>query len=158
MHDAHDFWMLALEALRKSEGRCILTSAAVTAEFDIFVIVVVASRHSTYFFPLFAQSSRPCDCDECTHFVERLCEPAGRVLAVVCLRGVEVSVAGGSRLVDSVFGGKLRTTTTCSCCGHTSSAVDQVIDLSLPLHRPAPEITRVSLHPHHDGAEWMIRL
>eukprot|EP00803_Ostreobium_quekettii_P001111 evm.model.scf_1362.2 EVM.evm.TU.scf_1362.2 scf_1362:27344-39694(+) len=70
MHDAHDFWMLALEALRKSEG--------------------------------------------------------------------------GSRLVDSVFGGKLRTTTTCSTCGNTSSTVDQVIDLSLPLHRQVFDMPRVS--------------
>ncbi|GMH35078.1 hypothetical protein BSKO_02946 [Bryopsis sp. KO-2023] len=61
MHDAHDFWLLAAEALRKSRG--------------------------------------------------------------------------GSRLVDGVFGGKLRTTTVCCHCGHTSSTVDQVLDLSLPLQR-----------------------
>ncbi|GIL52974.1 hypothetical protein Vafri_8702, partial [Volvox africanus] len=60
--------------------------------------------------------------------------------------GVGVGVGGscssdlGLSLVDAVFGGILRSDVTCTVCGHTSTAYDPFLDLSLDVVAMIPEL------------------
>ncbi|GIM07096.1 hypothetical protein Vretimale_11324 [Volvox reticuliferus] len=61
---------------------------------------------------------------------------------MIGLGGGSASSERGLSLVDAIFGGVLRSDVTCAVCGHTSTAYDPFLDISLDMVSMVPELSQ----------------